>query len=173
MWSCSVRACFLDRGGGDGRRAHIRESGGQYGRIRARAVAMYSRDGEYWAQDKAVSRCKSGQTEGKTQGGRKEGIDTHLSSAVFARWTRFFVQSPAARMGGLDDVAEEDPAWADAILVLGSGHYLSRKAKRVSGVSLSLHALRIPWPPYFSPFTRLFIGSLCERLHSACRAHPL
>ena len=37
-----------------------------------------------------------------------------MSSAVFARWTRFFVQSPVARMGA---GAEEEAAWAGAVVV--------------------------------------------------------
>lgn len=76
---------------------------------------------------------------------------THLSSAVFARWTRFFVQSPVARMG-----ATEDEAWTDdpAVLVaidlfkMCTGGFWGRASTRV----LREH------PRLFPPFSHAPIG---------------
>ena len=68
-----------------------------------------------------------------------------MSSAVFARWTRFFVQSPVARMGAwaadaeaeaaAEAEAEEEEAWADEPAVVVAIDLLTKCEKTAVGVS--------------------------------------
>ena len=121
-----------------------------------------------------------------------------MSSAVFARWTRFFVQSPVARMGVCATEAEaeteadaeaEDEAWADAVVVaisicsksVGGGFWgrCPLSPETASAFLNSSHAFQPPdWPPteLYQPSVRLLptlSGLSSSVLFSNFSQHPL
>ena len=83
---------------------------------------------------------------------------TYLSSAVFARWTRFFVQSPLARTGWEgDEEGAEDGAAAPVAIARGSVRFAGRADEGFWGVSP-------PGPPVTVPPSFLLPSSLARQL---------
>ena len=91
---------------------------------------------------------------------------TDLSSAVFARCTRFFVQSPVARMGVC--VAEEE-AWADELAVVVAIDLFKIQRWGFLGESAHLRVLR-ELSRLFPPSSHAFPGSHRNYSPSASRS---
>ena len=106
----------------------------------------------------------------EARGGMKEigRRRTYLSSAVFARWTRFFVQSPLARTGweGDEEEGAEDGAAAPVAIARGSVGFAGRADEGFWGDSPPL-ALRSPCPRHFFLHSH-WLGPCRQRATCGC-----
>lgn len=88
---------------------------------------------------------------------------TYLSSAVFARWTRFFVQSPLARTGweGDEEEGAEDGAAAPVAIARGSVGFAGRADEGFWGVSRTGPPVTVP-PSFLPPSSLARLLPICH-----------